>query len=359
MNLHQAPTAPVRTSAASHAPVRATALRWVVTVVCLLAGGALVAIELAGLADPVEMPTAPRWFAAGMAAVTALLTLPTGRPAPHWRTTLAAGTGAGMLSGSLLAVPHSILMLVVGIMNRLTGAEGPFQVPIPWATAGAHLVVTGAGFLLVAWLVVQHRLRHDRCPWCGRVAAEAPPVAERTRRTLRRLAFVAVLAALPYIVLKLAWGLGSTIGANGDSFDGVTLASPGYGDTVVMGAASVFASVVMGAGVIPATTRQRVLHAVSAALGAIGSLMLLPVSVAGIVLMVVAPPAADGELMAWIFYLVYACFIVWGLALAPLTALYLRATRRACRPHQPAATARATPRATARATARAAGPAQA
>ncbi|MFD2795328.1 hypothetical protein ACFS27_17345 [Promicromonospora vindobonensis] len=341
MSLRPFPTAPdpspAASSAAPHAPSRATALRWVVTFVCLLAGGALVAIELAGLADPVEMPTTPRWFAAGMAGATALLTLPTGRPAPHWRTILAAGTGAGMLSGSLLAVPHSILMLVVGILNRLTGAEGPFQVGIPWATAGTHLVVTGAGFLLVAWSVVQHRLRHGRCPWCGRVAAEAPAVAEGTRRTLRRLAFVAVLAALPYLVLKLAWGLGSTIGANGDSFDGVTLASPGYGDTVVMGAASVFASVVMGAGVIPATTRQRVLHAVSGTLGVIGSLMLLPVSVAGVVLMVVAPPAADGELMAWIFYLVYGCFIVWGLTLAPLTALYLRATRRDCRRHRPAA----------------------
>jgi hypothetical protein len=329
----------------------------VVTVVCLLAGGALVAIELAGLADPVEMPTAPRWFAAAMAAVTALLTLPTGRPAPLWRTILAAGTGVGMLSGSLLAVPHSILMLVIGVLNRLTGAEGPFDVGIPWATAGTHLVVTAAAFLVAAWTVVQHRLRRGRCPWCGRVAAEAPAVAERTRRSLRWLALVAVLAAVPYTVLKLAWGLGSRIGVNGDAFDGVTLASPGYGDTVVMGAVAVLASVVMGAGAVPATFRQRVLHAVSATLGVIGSLMLLPISVAGAVLMVVAPPAADGELTPWIFYLVYGCFIVWGLALAPLTVLYLRATRRPCPRHRPAPGPPADPAAE-RATEPAAGPVQ-
>ncbi|WP_125775931.1 hypothetical protein [Antribacter gilvus] len=316
-------------------PARTAVLRWVVTVACLLAGGALIAIELAGLTDPVEMPTAPRWFAAGMAVATALLTLPTGRPAPRWRAVLAAATGTGMLSGSLLAVPHSILMLVIGVLSRLTGAEGPFEVGIPWATAGTHLLVVTAGLLLLAWSVVQDRLRRGRCPRCGRAEAEAPAVGGGTRRTLRRLAFVAVLAAVPYIALKLAWGLGSRIGVNGDSFDSVTLASPGYGDTVVMGLVAVFVTVVMGAGAIPVTTRQSVLHAVSATFGVIGSLMLLPISLAGVVLMFFARPAADGDLAAWVFYLVYGCFLVWGLALAPLTAVYLRATRRDCRRHRP------------------------
>ncbi|MFD2024772.1 hypothetical protein [Promicromonospora aerolata] len=323
------PTAHPRTPA----PARTAVLRWVVTVACLLAGGALLAIEVAELADPVEMPTAPRWFAAVMAAATALLTLPTARPAPRWRTTLAAGTGIGMLSGSLLAVPHSILMLVIGVLSRLTGAEGPFEVGIPWATAGTHLLVVTAGLFLLAWSVVQHRLRRGRCPWCGRVEAEAPVVGERTRRTLRRLAFVAVLAAAPYTALKLAWGLGSRIGVNGDAFDGVTLASPGYGDTVVMGVLAVLVTLVMGAGAVPVTTRQRVLHAVSGTFGVIGSLMLLPISMTGVVLMVLAPPAAGGDLAPWVFYLVYGCFFVWGLALAPLTALYLRATRRDCGRH--------------------------
>jgi hypothetical protein len=64
--------------------------------------------------------------------------------------------------------------------------------------------------------------------------------------------------------------------------------------------------------------------------------MLLPVSVIGVVMMIVAPPASDGEIASWIFVLVYAGFIVWGLALAPLTALYLRATRQACRRHRAA-----------------------
>jgi hypothetical protein len=303
---------------------------------CLLAGGALVAVGLGGVPDPVEVPVAPRWFAVVLALVTALLTLPTGRPAPRWRTTAALGAGAGMLSASLPAVPHSVLMLVITALNQVTGAEGGFETEVPWAAVATHLAVTATGLLLAAWVLVQHRLRHGRCAWCGRADAEPPAVGARTRRALRALAFVAVVAALPYTALKLAWGLGSRIGVVGDSFDGVTLATPGYGDTVLLGAVAIFVSVVMGAGVVPTTAGRKVVHAISVTCGTIGSLMLLPVSVIGVVMMIVAPPASDGEIASWIFVLVYAGFIVWGLALAPLTALYLRATRQACRRHRAA-----------------------
>jgi hypothetical protein len=333
----------MRSSLHQHAPARdrtenpptSALLRWALPAACLLAGGALAAIGLADVPDPVEVPVAPRWFAAVLALVTAVLTLPTGRPASRRRTTVAAVTGAGMLSASLPAVPHSVLMLVVTALSQVTGAEGGFETEIPWAAVATHLAVTATGILLALWAVVQHRVRLGRCAWCGRLDAEPPAVGVRTRRALRWLAVVAVAAALPYTALKLAWGLGSRIGAVGDSFDGVTLATPGYGDTVLLGALAVFVSVVMGAGVMPRTAGQKVLHLVSATFGTIGSLMLLPVSVVGVVMMVVAPPASGGEIAPWIFTLVYVGFIVWGLSLAPLTALYLRATRQTCRRHRP------------------------
>ncbi|WP_129788858.1 hypothetical protein [Promicromonospora panici] len=305
-----------------------------VVLTCLLAAAALTAIELAGVPDPVAMPTAPRWFAAVMAAATVLLVLPTGRPAPRWRTLLAAGTGAGMLSGSLLAVPHSVLMLVVGVVNLVTGVGGSFEFEIPWATAGAHLAVVVASSFVLAWLVTQRRSRRGLCARCGRAAAEPPVVGDGVRRALRLLATVAVLAVLPYAALKLAWGLGARIGLTGSAFDDVTFLSPGFGDTVVLTAVSVAVSLVMGAGVVPTSARGAVVRTVTAAFGVIGSLMLVPVSVVGVFLLVTAPPTGDVEIAGWAFTMVYVCFTVWGLALAPLTALYLRATRRACRRHE-------------------------
>jgi hypothetical protein len=93
-------------------------------------------------------------------------------------------------------------------------------------------------------------------------------------------------------------------------------------------------SLVMGAGVVPASTRSAVVRVVTATFGVIGSLMLVPVSVVGVFLLVTAPPTGDVEIAQWAFTLVYVCFTVWGMALAPLTALYLRSTRRACRRHE-------------------------
>jgi hypothetical protein len=311
-------------------------LRWVVVGACLLSAAALNAIELVGVSDPVEMPTAPRWFAAVLAAATALLTLPTGRPAPPWRTALAAVTGAGMLSASLPAFPHTVLMLMIGVANQFTEAGGSFEFAIPWATGGTHLTAVVAGLLVLAWIVAQHRGRRGLCAWCGQASAEPPATSGRTLLTMRWLAVVAGLAALPYAALKLAWSLGSQIGLTGSAFDAVTFLSPGFGDTVVLTAISVIVSSVMGIGVVPAGARGTAVRLVTATFGVIGSLMLLPISAVSIFLLPRAPASGDTEIAPWAFVMVYVCFTVWGLALAPLTALYLRATRRACRRHEPA-----------------------
>jgi len=169
------------------------------------------------------------------------------------------------------------------------------------------------------------------CAGCGRRWAAAPSVP---LLWLRRLGAVATITPLPYGALKTAWGLGWHGGLQDPNlFDGVTLLSPGFGDTAVLAGVGVAAAVAMAR---PA--RGRILRAGLVLVGTIGSTMLLPVgvlgsgSVIGAYLGVV--DVTENGMHLWVFLMVYGGFLLWGLALAPLTFLHLRAARADCGEHE-------------------------
>ncbi len=256
------------------------------------------------------MPVAPRVVPL-VAAVGGALLVGAARLrtlAPRVVTWAGVGCAAGMLAGSIMAIPHTVLIMVVWVVSRLSGGVGPFDVAPQWSTSGAHLVTVAAALLLAVWAV--------------------GPLGDRGRPGpgfLACAAALSVVGCLPYGALKISWALGSTVGLTGHAFDDVSFASPGFGDTAVLTVVSIVVSVAMGAGVTGAWLRPALVG-----VGALGSLMLLPVGVLGGVeaLLVVlgVTSVADQEIAQWVFLMVYGCFAVWGLALAALTAGYWRAT---------------------------------
>lgn len=297
---------------------------------CALVAALDTAVAVTGTVDPVRMPTAPLAVPLIAALGGALLVAAarrTGLPG-RARTALAALCGAGMLAGSVAAIPHTVLIAVVTVAARVTGGRGPFDVEPQWLTTAAHLVAVVAALVLLVWAVAERRIDRGRCPACGRATADAPPAR---RSALPWLAAAAITGSLPYGLLKLAWGLGSTVGLTGDDFADVSFTSPGFGDTAVLTLLSCVVAAAMGAGVAGR------LRPVLLGIGGLGSFMLLPVAaVTATMLVPVALGTAtiDGsEIAPWAFLLVYGSFAVWGTALTALTVAYWRATRRPCRAH--------------------------
>lgn len=311
-----------------------TQRNWLVSAVCTLAAALFTAVELTGVEEPVRMPTAPHLVSIIAAIGAALLVAPAGRVSLPVRARLGASVvcGAGMLAGSLLAIPHTALILIIWGASRFTGGVGPFDVTPEWLTTAAHLTAVVAVLLLAAWTVLDRRQHRRRCLACGR--AEAEPGATGGP-VLPWLAALTVAGSLPYGLLKVAWALGWTGGLTGHAFSDVSFTSPGFGDTAVLTTISVVTAVSMGARVSGRWARP-----VLTAVGVIGSFMLLPVAVMGVVGMVPIAlglqPIDESEIAAWAFLLVYSSFLVWGVALAALTIGYWRTTRGVCRRHSSA-----------------------
>ena len=301
-----------------------------VALACGLTAVLLTAVEATGTAGPVRMPTTPAWAAAVCAAAASVLALASAGDRLHrGRTRLALGATAcaGMLAGSLFAIPHTVILVVAWAGARVTGGTGSFDVVPAWLASAGHLANLAASLLLGRWLLRGWRARRGRCASCGRL--DAVPPRSRHRHLLPWLAAAAVAASLPYGALKLAWGLGSRVGLTGHAFDDVTLASPGFGDTVVLTLVSVAACVAMGRAIEHRPVRRSCL-----VLGTIGSAMLLPVAVVGALLLVWAAltdqQVDSSEIAPWTFAAVYLSFAAWGAALAALTVVYRRATAPVC-----------------------------
>ncbi|WP_152442569.1 hypothetical protein [Nocardiopsis kunsanensis] len=297
---------------------------------CAATAVAFALLGMSGGQDPVAMPTAPRLVAAVAAAATAVLVLLPPGERGGLRAGAVLGAAAVMLSGSLLAIPHTVLMVIVRVSQQFTGGSGPFAVEPSWSATLVHGLNVVATALVALWLVVDHRRRNDRCLRCGRISATPPPAGSRGR--LWWPALVAVAGALPYGLLKLAWSLGSGVGLTGDGFAQVTAASPGFGDTVVLTGFSIVVCLVMGAGLGKGVVRWAL-----TAVGAGGALMLLPVGLTAAAQFVTVlwggASIDDSEIAPWAFGLVYGSFLVWGVAFAWLTVAYWRATRPYCRAH--------------------------
>lgn len=297
---------------------------------CLVVAVAFGMFWLTGAPDPVRMPTVPAPLAAAGATAAAAVVLTSRERRSGFRSVMVTLSAIVMLSGSLLALPHTILMVLVRAGQALTAGRGSFEVEPSWPATAVHGLNLVAAVLTALWLVTDRRLRGRRCLRCGRAQATLP--AAPARPPLPVLAAVATVAALPYALLKLGWSLGWRLGLTGTAFDEVTLTSPGFGDTVLLTVLSIVVSAAMGAG-----AGSRALRWALAAIGACGALMLLP---AGLTAAAQALPALwgaavidDSEIAPWAFTLVYVSFLVWGTALAWLTITYWRATRPMCPAH--------------------------
>ena len=299
---------------------------------CLVAFLAAALLPSLGPADPVAMPTTPAWLTAVAAAAAAVLVLVTSRARVRITGIVATGACAAvMAAGSLLALPHTILMVVVWAANLITGAGGSFEVAPSWSATLMHLAVLAALVAVTAWIVARVRLLRGSCPRCGRRVPQPPTVSGR-RSCLVWLAAVSVFATVPYAGLKLAWSAGMPLGLVDGSFAEATFASPGFGDTVIMSAVSIIVSVVMGLGV-----RQKVVRLVSAGVGAVAALMLIPVGGSAAIMLVASTVGAytidDSAIAPWAYIVVYLSFLTWGTAMVLLVWNYWRATARTCRRH--------------------------
>jgi hypothetical protein len=295
-------------------------------VLCGVTAALFAAAGLAGTPEPVDVPTAPHAVTALAAGAAVAVVLTGGAP---YRARAAAGTvcAVAVAAGCVAAVPHTVLTLVVWLGGLMTGGVGPFDVTPAWLPSAAYLTAVGAAGSLVVWLVVDRRRAQGRCAACGRREPAPPPPWS----SLRIWAGLAVVGALPYGLLKLAWALGIRIGLTGHVFDDVTFTSPGFGDTVVLTALGVAVAIGMGRR-ITGWARPALVT-----IGGIGSLMLLPV---GTIAMARLAQVAlgrrtidDPEIAPWAFLVVYGSFLVWGVALAVLTVGYARSTRGSCTRH--------------------------
>lgn len=306
------------------------AVRTACVLACAATAVAFALLGVFGAEDTVAMPTVPRLVAAIAAAVTAALVLLPSGERERLRSGAVMVAAAVMLSGSLLAIPHTVLMVIVWTGQQFTGGSGPFAVEPSWSATLVHGMNVVAVALVALWLVADHRRRNGHCLRCGRTSATPPPAGSRGRRWWPAL--IAAAGALPYGLLKLAWSLGFDVGLTGDGFSEVTASSPGFGDTVVLTGFSIVVCLVMGAGPGRAVVRWML-----TAVGVGGSLMLLPVGLTAAAQFVPvlwgSASVDDSEIAPWAFGLVYVSFLVWGAAFAWLTIAYWRATRPHCRAH--------------------------
>lgn len=301
-------------------------------IACALAAAGFATLMLINAGETAPgMPISPRPLAAAGALVAAVLIF---LIRDRVRPALLVAAGVAlliMLSGSAAAIPHTALILIILTISQVTQVAGPFDLQPPVPTMITHLITAAATFLGGLWLLGRWRLLRGRCPSCGRL--DAVPDHPVRPAVLPILAAVAVLGALPYGLIKMSWALGFKIGLPGSSFDSVSFASPGFGDTALLTGVSIIASVLMAL-----RLRQRVVRWGLLTIGTVGSFMLVPVGIVGAIIGLI--PAAlglrtigDSEIDGWAYIVIYAGFLVWGIGLSLLTLAYARATTPVCRRH--------------------------
>lgn len=277
-----------------------------------------------------RMPTAPWWFGLCGALAGVGWSLWVGRRPARLAQVVAGVSAVGaMLASSLILIPHNLLYAIVWAAQLVNPGHNAFD-RVPGAEivprmVGHLLAVVASAALAYATLRVWRTMR-GRCFACGRTAAEPKPV--RTR-WLVGFGLLSIVGCLPYGLLKIAWSLGSRIGMTGHQFDGIGFDSPGFGDTAVLTSVSIVASASMLLGLA-----GRWLRPVLAFVGAVGSVMLLPVGVLGAARTFaerVGLVSSDvTELAPWVFHTVYVSFFAWGIGLCGLTIAYVRRTARRC-----------------------------
>lgn len=216
-------------------------------------------------------------------------------------------------------------ILAVGMsVVELFGGDDVLRFEFDGLGAGVRALATVV-MVALAWRIVRYqRITRGACGRCGR---HDSPARDR-RRAAKTAAWLSVLPALGYGLLKIHWAFGGTLGlADMDMFGGLRWSSPGFLDTAILS--------VIGVGIALSMAYRwpRLPRWLLLTPALIGCAMLLPVAVIGTLGNVTGTndfgPLAGLE--PWVTWFVYGCMAVWGPCLAIVTAEYHYGTRGECR----------------------------
>jgi hypothetical protein len=284
------------------------------------------AVHVVGAPEVSEMPALP-WWTTPIAAVLVIAAFTLSGWAHRASSALWAAAAALLVLSSLPRLPHDLFAVISSTIAAVTGGAALFEVSPPWFALSRNVLVLAVGMLAIRAAVVARRRFRGVCSWCGTADAGPPPARFRL---LQVSGIVAIVAPLPYLWLKLSWSTGSSVGlADPDYFSGVTLTTPGFGDSVALGVLGMSAAAIM-----LSRPRHWISRSALVIIGLVASAMLLPIGTAGAVMLGVAALGVvdvdSGILQAWVFTLVYVSFLAWGAALAIATWQYWSATRGRC-----------------------------
>lgn len=238
------------------------------------------------------VPAAVPWLAAALSVAMAAVGASERR---------AASTGASLLMVVLaVATVWSVAMLPFDAL-RVVGL-----VPLPLSIAGLslRLFLLAAGVSAVVPVLRARRATQPRCPACGRV------VPGRLDAMPRWPVATAVVFALPYPVLRIAWALGGTFGTTGEPLD--------LDPVIAWGAAVVGAMLVAFAALLlvgKGPLWGRMLLGLGGALAGMALTVVGGLGAARVAseLATEGLGSSQGELMTWTFLLVYGSWFVAGL----------------------------------------------
>jgi hypothetical protein len=243
--------------------------------------------------------------------------------------------GAGALAGALLLLVASGLMFdVLGAFGAVPTADGqPVGPTVDWPGLVTRLAAAGAAGSLLVTVARARRARSRACLDCGR------PSRRPTVRATTRAAISAVVASLPYLVLKSYWTLGGTAGiVSGEPLVLDSLAGWGTVGLELLGALGCLGLVVLARlrGVVPEGVvglgGRQVPRSLVLVPGFAGAALLVTTGAPGSVLFVgdLIAGTAGTELAIWVGPLVYGGWLAWGLLLTVALVRYQRLTHAGC-----------------------------
>ncbi|MEU9115706.1 hypothetical protein AB0D04_28965 [Streptomyces sp. NPDC048483] len=258
------------------------------------------------------VPKAAPLVAAVCGLAVAVLVL-TAQVRPERARTVRVGTGAAIVLGvwGASGLPLDGLRVI-----------GLIPLSIDWLGFVTRLAALGAAVALAATGTLYGRVAQEACLRCGRTGP-----SQSTRPSPKWCGYAAFLAALPYPLIKAYWAAGGTAGTgDGKLIKGF---ADGWG-TVILAALGVLLALAL-----VQEWGRRLPHRLLLLAGAGGALLLVTVGLPGsyAALQLIADHgvhAVDGDTKAWVFAVVYGCWLVMAVGMAAAVWAFWQRHRKAC-----------------------------
>lgn len=286
------------------------------TLAVAAAGAAMVVLAYQATGEVLDygvgiVPAVVPWLSAGLSVVVAAVGLSERRAA--------SGAGSLLVGGLVVVTVWSVSMLPFDVL-RIVGL-----VPLPLSGWGLGLrlllLVAGAGAAVP--VLRTRRATQARCPACRRILPGGLDAVPRWP------AVVALVFALPYPVLRIAWALGGTFGTTGKPLDldpalawGVAIVGlvlVAFTALLLVGRGPLWARALFGLGGIVAGLALTVNGGLAATL-----------AVSMIFTEGLESSPAGSDLMAWTFLLVYGSWFVAGVGVMAASWRYWAHRREDC-----------------------------